>query len=805
MIRKLNLTSLFTIVFFSSGFASLIYQVVWQRLLTVNYGVAAISITLIVSVYMFGLGLGSLVGGHLAERVKNRVRLYFGVELLLGVFGIISLPFLDFLGKHTAGSDYSLSFVYMFLFLSVPTFLMGITLPLLTKIFNRLVHNFLRSVSFLYFINTLGAGVGALFASYVLVSFFGLNTAVYVAVAINFVLAVVIFLAGYLPEATGVAERAHVQEELSDPGFAKLACLAVLVTGFLAIAYEIAWFRVVGLLVKTSPYAFSSILAVYLFGIAMGSYGMSRYVRRRPSVNKKSLFFGLQFSIALYGVLSFLGYHYLTQYTTFGDLTVASFSSALHPRFDLPLNWSAAEMARSLYWLLDVFFWSGFFVLIPTILMGASFPLISWLALSDVTKEGKTVGTVYFFNILGNVFGGVVTGFGLLAYLGTEITLLIFSLVGLSFGLFVTQVAGKRLSPYQRALPVGVAVVLCVFLFPSKGEFYATMHKVGLQPYSLPRTWARFSGIDKPMYQYRQWLKQRGPFEPMEEFHLEEGVDGVVVTAGWKGRLGSWINGLAEGGRPGYIFYNKTVETVRFALDSKKVLLIGFGTGSVADAIRRDDQVNEVTIVELNRTLMRNLNKMALFREILADPKVKLVIEDGRRYLLRTKETFDLVMMDPIRSTTAYSNNIYSKEFFEVVKRRLSDRGVLYVWTDERRSLPKTVASVFPYIRWYYGFCLGSGWPFEKNDRRSEILLSRLSPSYQEGYHRVGHTRYLGGREELFDACTAYPINHDWKPTCEYYLGLKLRRMILERKKLSVRGAHTMGIHTHAPSRRQQL
>ncbi len=98
--------STLTWVFFFSGFAVLIYQVIWQRALTLYYGVGTISMTLIVSIYMVGLGFGSLIGGYLAERVEKRLFLYFLVELLIGIFGIISLPFLNFLGKHTAGSNY---------------------------------------------------------------------------------------------------------------------------------------------------------------------------------------------------------------------------------------------------------------------------------------------------------------------------------------------------------------------------------------------------------------------------------------------------------------------------------------------------------------------------------------------------------------------------------------------------------------------------------------------------------------------------------------------------------------------------
>lgn len=105
------------LVFFFSGFSALIYQVVWQRLLTLHYGVGPVSVTLIVSVYMVGLGVGSLFGGYLAEKVRSKIVLYSAIELLIGIFGLISLPFLHWIGSATAGSSYVLSLFFMFLFL----------------------------------------------------------------------------------------------------------------------------------------------------------------------------------------------------------------------------------------------------------------------------------------------------------------------------------------------------------------------------------------------------------------------------------------------------------------------------------------------------------------------------------------------------------------------------------------------------------------------------------------------------------------------------------------------------------------
>jgi spermidine synthase len=744
-----RLTSLLSFIFFFSGFAALIYQVAWQRLLTVYYGVGAISITLIVSIYMFGMGIGALFGGFLSERVKNKIILYFIVELLIGCFGLVSLPFLNFLGRYTAGSSYLLSFIYMFLFLSIPTILMGITLPLLTKIFNGIVQNFLDSVSFLYFINTIGAACGAVFSSYVIISFFGLDTAAYFAVTINFSLAVLIFLAKYYP--TVQQERKYVPDIQynQEAILGKVAYLFVFITGFLAIGYEIAWFRVVGILVKASPYAFSSVLSVYLSGIALGSFSMNKYLKKHNVIDKKNLFFLIQLLISIYVIASFIAYYYLTKYTFFATFTRESFSVQLHPSFTMPVLHSVKEFLKYFYSLIDVFLWPVIFVFIPTILMGASFPLISSLALSERDKEGKTVGTVYFFNITGNVLGGIVTGFVLLPICGTETTLLGFSLAGVFFMLFITKVADIPLQIIKRIVLALTLVVISVIFFPQKGQLYEIMH-----------------------------------ISPGNEFesYFEEGIDGVVMTYQYKDKVWNYINGLMHGIRPAPAYYYETVEAVSYSPKIENILIIGYGTGSITEAILKMKNTGKVTLVELSHTLINNLVKMTPFKEMLADSRLELIIDDGRRYLLKSNKKYDLILIDPLRSSTAYSNNIYSQQFFELVNKRLNPGGIFMVWMDEFRVMPKTVMSVFDHVRVYNFFCLGSNMPFKENYELKKHILnsfseqekSRILTWYSRESKNVGDNAYI---EKLV---AGYPINQDWKPVVEYYLGLELRKKFID-------------------------
>jgi predicted membrane-bound spermidine synthase len=359
---KRTLYILISVLFFLSGFASLIYQIVWQRLLSMHYGVGSISIALIVGIYMAGLGLGALIGGFLAERLSRKISVYFWLEISIGIFGLLSLPILNFLGERTAGSELVVSAVWMLLFLCFPTFLMGITLPFLTKIFNQYLKNFEKTVSYLYFINTIGASVGAFITSYFFLSFFGIDIAIFIAAGIDFFLAGLVYMLAKTTQALEKKEQAGSQQLPKSGLIGKWAYLVVGITGFLAIGYEIIWYRFIGVLIKDSPYAFSSILSVYLLGLALGSLFMNRWLEHHPGANKKKLFFTFQFLIGFFIFFSFISFFYLTRDTNFGHITQLSFRIEAHPD---PIMVLTSEEKTSLIVpftaLFDVFTLSHFF------------------------------------------------------------------------------------------------------------------------------------------------------------------------------------------------------------------------------------------------------------------------------------------------------------------------------------------------------------------------------------------------------------------------------------------------------------
>jgi len=757
--NKDKLLLLFKLIFFFSGFASLIYQVAWQRILTLYYGVGSISITIIVSVYMAGLGFGAIIGGRLAERVKNRILLYFTIETAMGVFGAFSLLLLQFAGRHTSGADYWKSFLYIFLLLCIPTILMGATLPLLSKIINTLEKDFTRTVSILYFINTLGAAAGCLAAGYIIISLFGLGAAIFTAAATNFAMAFIILKAiprdGNHPETLCAPPRTVTSsnEKASEPVL--FIYIITFVSGFIAIGYEIIWFRIIGVLVKSSPYAFSSILSVYLLGIATGSLLINKLTQKHPHWDKRNMYFACQFLIGLFVIIVFSGFYHLTAETSFSKFPHASFSADMHPLFIFSDAFKGNGFAMGLFKLFDIFIWPFIFIFPAAFLMGASFPLIASVALKNENREGETVGTVYFFMVAGNVFGGIVTGFVLLPSFYAGNIMLAFSIIFVLYGFFITSRDKKNHSAGFRIFIV-IAAAASIFFFPKGDMLYKVMHVSPGKDYV---------------------------------FYSTEGIDSVVVSYHnpKTGDVRNYINGCLHGITSFAGYSIETDEAMFYAPRTNRVFVLGYGSGKITEAVLKSSPHAEVTIVEISPTLIVNLKKIPSCRKQLSHRRIHLHIDDARRFLLRDRSKYDLFLMDPLLPTAAYSNNVYSKEFFSIARRHLNGGGILMAYMGENRVFPKTIASVFPRVRMYaYSFCLASDRQFRLNrDRRKEITsgYSEKMESEAARYRDVlGLFRYEGDEKYVASVAKHYPINTDLKPVNEYYLGLKIRMKLLQKR-----------------------
>ncbi|HTV21077.1 MAG TPA: fused MFS/spermidine synthase, partial [Polyangiaceae bacterium] len=512
----------------------------------------------------------------------------------------------------------------------------------------------------------------------------------------------------------------------------------VFVTGFVAIGYQMLWFRMVGILVKDSPYAFSGILATYLLGIALGSLWVHRALAAGRLPKPRQLYFALQVAIGVYALGIALLVYLLRDTSAFEALMQVSFRADTHPP---KIVAGVFTSPKRLFLLFDIFFWSLLLFFPATLFMGAAFPLAPLLVNRNLEGSGATIGRIYFLNVAGNVAGGAITGFLLLPWLGTEWTLLLFTSVNLAFLLPLRELGRFRLTRSARiGAFAGVCALACLFGF-GKGQLVRALHP-----------------NDDPGTQY-----------------FDEGVEGTVLTAVDGQKVITYLNGQRHGGRPNPTFYVEAIEAGAFARSVERVLFIGYGTGSTMEALLKLPEIREVVLVELNATLMHNLQRAPLFRDLLSDPRIRLVIDDGRRYLLSNPERFDMILLDPLRSATAYSNNLYSREFFELVSQHLEPGGLMMLWQDEFDILPRTVASVFPHLREYSYFLLASGEPWQQTPSRRDTILRGFDADTRNTLkHSLG--KLAPGRNVEGDAAATGPINTDWTPRTEYYLGWSSRK-----------------------------
>lgn len=190
-----KMLSQLTIIFFISGFSALIYQVSWQRLLFTNIGVDLSSITVVISVFMVGLGIGAYFGGRLADAFSQQVILLFCLaEAAIGLFGFASYHLILGLGNLLVTANLWQVAFMNFLLLLLPTFMMGATLPLLTFYFNQKIQNIGESIGTLYFYNTLGAAFGSLATGFVLYNYLTLSQTIYLAACLNSAIAATVWL-----------------------------------------------------------------------------------------------------------------------------------------------------------------------------------------------------------------------------------------------------------------------------------------------------------------------------------------------------------------------------------------------------------------------------------------------------------------------------------------------------------------------------------------------------------------------------------------------------------------------------------
>ena len=439
----------FTTAIFLSGFSALIYQLIWVRLLGLVFGVSSFAVATVVAVFLLGLGLGSYYWGRWADNLENPLKTYMLVEIFIAVLSMLSyfiithLPLYKLLYEYSYNNlnFYGISLVRLVMSIFVllpPVFVIGGTMPLISKYFLTSTETFGSKFSKIYYMNTLGAFAGALLTGFVLVKTLGIFLTLMVAVCLNLVVAWIIFAtrteAKTIPVKDGVRAAPYTY-----------MLIVLFVTGFVSISYEILWVRILSIYDLSTSEAFALIVSGFLLGFSIGAY----LVSRRIDVNKS-----------------------LESYFSKGcTLTAVSGALALYvlQRFE-PLT--AALVTQFNFSSLTASFAVAFIIsFLPAIFMGILFPLGLKIYSNDVKAIGIKTGKIFFSNTLGCVIGSLLTGFALIPFLGMWNTALL--LVNLSLLIAVFMAFKNDHPPKKHLLILLVVFLICnALVFFERKTFY---------------------------------------------------------------------------------------------------------------------------------------------------------------------------------------------------------------------------------------------------------------------------------------------------------------------------------------------
>jgi spermidine synthase len=660
----------FCVLFFCSGFPALIYQIVWQRALFDIYGINIESVTIVVSAFMLGLGIGSLVGGAVSKHARIPLLAIFGtIELSIAIFGAFSLRLFHAVGSHSARAPQIVVGLLTFALVVVPTVLMGSTLPILVAHLVRISGNVGSSVGLLYFVNTLGSAAACLMSAMFIMQLLGESGSVYLAAGINCAIGVaalaMFFLRRGQPDRASRGESVRVVVGLSErpPLPLLLALVAAAIFGFISLSYEIVWFRVYSFASGSNAKVFAMLLAAYLEGIAFGSF-ISRPVCQAISLRSSSS------GLATIGVVA-------------GAANILSFFVA--PLIALGVQ--SVNLAVTLP-----------LITISTCLLGALFPLICHASISPNHRAGVRLSYLYMSNIAGSVAGTLSVGFILMDLWSIRQISVFLAGFGMltSFCFVAATFRGRRLAGV-----VAVGMLLMVLV----------------------------SASAKPVFEraYERML-YKSTYRPEMQFsHLLESKSGVVAVSS----DGTVFGGGVYDGRFNIDPLDDTNWIIRaYAISSfhpcpKNVLMIGLSSGSWAEVIANHPMVESLTIVEINSSYLKLIPQYPQVAALLHNPKVHVVIDDGRRWLVRNPRIrFDLIVVNSTFNWREHATTLLSRDFLQLTRERLTAGGILYYNTTDSEDVQLTGVTVFPYALRVMNFLAVSDTPIVVDKTRWRNVLA---------------------------------------------------------------------------------
>jgi spermidine synthase len=649
--------------FFVSGAAGLVYEVVWTRQLSLIFGVTTYAVATVLSTYMGGLALGSYVLGRWIDRRGNPLLAYAALEAGIGLYAlVVPTLFVALRPAYIALRHLDLSYpVFAFvraflaaLVLMPPTTLMGGTFPILTRFWVRARGEVGRGAGLLYFVNTAGAIAGCVVAGFVLIEWLGLRGTTRAAAAANLgVAAVAAVVSRRLAVGSVAADVAEGGEDGDGiaPRMTALILVCIGVSGFTSLAYEVLWTRALLRYLYNSTYAFTAMLATFLAGLALGSWLYTAILRRVR--NGIPLLAALQTLSGLAFVGSSLIFPHVVSVaaTLLGTDRISSFT----------------------YAVVAMFVRAALILLPPTIFLGAALPLATAICARGLASLGNTVGRIYAVNTLGAIFGSLGAGFLLIPAIGMQGTLTLLIALNLASGAALA-LAALSTRAQRFAAAAAFAVIITASLHAIPRDLFIT-------------TFTRNS--NERLVFYREGATD---------------TVGVIETAGQREIVYEDRRGTAGTMSHAINFFLGHLPLLLHPGEPHRILHICFGVGNSLSAVVAHDSVERVDSVELSPHVIEAAPYFWTNSDVISDPKVHTIIDDGRNFVMASRETYDVIMLEPPETFTAGVINLYTRDFYRDALARLAPDGVMMQWirvgegpVDQERQLFRAFFDVFPH------------------------------------------------------------------------------------------------------------
>ena len=658
------------VLYLLSGIAALLYQVVWTKELSHQFGVTAYAVGTTLAVFMLGLAAGSLVLGRLADRVRRPLVAYAWIEggIALGALGSRAAlraveGWVASLDLATAGGA-TLTAVRVAgtaLVLAVPTVLMGGTLPVLVKAAVARGAATGRTVGRLYAVNALGGAVGCLLAGFVTIGALGLDGSLRVGVALNVVAAVgALALARRRGPVAGPAPAAARTPPPDARPVGATMRTAFLLAGVVGLGVEVAWTRLLMMNLDSTAQSFAAVVAVCLVGIALGSAATARLADRVEPVRAYAI------GTALVGV---------------AVLACAGLWAGLAPRSGDAARWvvghlPAAAGGNTTFRLVVALVQCGLLALVPTFLMGCTFPFAGRAFGRDPAEVGRRLGAAFTLNTVGCTLGPLLVGFWWLPSFGVQASVALCGSLALGAGAVLLATTTR---PAARvAVAVAAAAALAVAWTRPPGSLVAGTEQ---------RAGGRLLHAEEDVCGSVAVLEVESGGERCRQ--LKVGTTSMITDALACRRYTRLLGHLPALLHPA----------------PRDALVICLGSGMTLSAVAAHPDLATIDCAELSPAVVRAAR--AWFGEanggVLDDPRVRVVVNDGRTHLLHGRKAYDLIALEPPPPYDDGVATLYAREFYALCRARLRPGGMVAQWIPyhcatlpQLKSLLATFRAVFP-------------------------------------------------------------------------------------------------------------